>query len=297
MFNFLAQFIILSILATTGFLPTVPSERPADLAGPQKINPENIGVELTAKSAVVLDAKSGKILFSKNAGEARPIASITKLMTALVFLDHNPGWEKVVAITEDDQRVGGIIYLAPGGKVTVRDLFNLTLISSTNEAAVALAKSTGLELVEFVNLMNAKAAELGLQNTKFVEPTGLEPGNVSTAYELSQLARAAFSQPEIVEATAKSRYNFSLANSGRKIIAYSTDDLLGSFLNDENFGYRLLGAKTGYLNEAGYCLTSQIIKGENPIIITLLGSQTEKDRWQEAKGLAEWTYENYEWPQ
>lgn len=275
----------------------MPSERPADLAGPQKINPENIGVELTAKSAVVLDAKSGKILFSKNAGEARPIASITKLMTALVFLDHNPGWEKVVAITEDDQRVGGIIYLAPGGKVTVRDLFNLTLISSTNEAAVALAKSTGLELVEFVNLMNAKAAELGLQNTKFVEPTGLEPGNVSTAYELSQLARAAFSQPEIVEATAKSRYNFSLANSGRKIIAYSTDDLLGSFLNDENFGYRLLGAKTGYLNEAGYCLTSQIIKGENPIIITLLGSQTEKDRWQEAKGLAEWTYENYEWPQ
>lgn len=298
MFNFLTQFIILSILAAAGFLPTVPVAESVDgppLAGPVKVNPESLGIAVTAKSAVVLDEQTGKILFSKNAGEVRPLASITKLMTALVFLEHNPGWEKVVTITKDDARVGGIVYLLPGEQVTVSDLFNLTLVSSTNEAAVALASSTGLELGEFVNLMNEKAVELGLQNTKFVEPTGLEPGNVSTAYELSLLAKEVFSQPEIAKVTRQRVYNFSILNSGRLRKAVTTNDLLSTFINDKNYGYEILGAKTGFLEEAGYCLTTQIVKGENSIIITLLGSSTEKDRWQEVKGLAEWSFENYRW--
>ena len=156
MFNFLASFLILGTLVSFGISPTMPITEMQEIAGPEKVDPTSLGIEVTAKSVLVVDLKSGAILFSKNSDEKRSIASITKLMTALVFLENNPGWDEIITVKESDKRNGGLAKLWPEEEVKVIDLFNLTLVSSTNEAAIALARSTSLSEEKFVELMNKK---------------------------------------------------------------------------------------------------------------------------------------------
>ena len=116
---------------------------------PQRIYSDVLDVKITAKSAIAVDAKTGAILYKNNAQEIRPMASITKLMTALVFLDYNPGWQKEVFTIASDRRNGGIIHLNTGEVMTIKDLFYTALIASDNDAAMALARSTGLDENEF----------------------------------------------------------------------------------------------------------------------------------------------------
>lgn len=215
---------------------------------------------LTADSAIVVDAKTGKVLFEKNGEKILPIASLTKLMTALVFLEHNPGWNKVITYTKSDDDVlqyankHSMAYLKVkiGDQLTVEDLFYSGLVGSANNSIYALIRSTGLSRDEFVNLMNEKAKSLGLTNTFFVEPSGLSIKNVSTAEELAKIATLAWQNDDIRLATSYRWWSFNLVNNGKFHKVRSINKLL-----TKNLSFKLRGTKTGFLDEAGYCLVAK----------------------------------------
>lgn len=256
---------------------------------PYRKNNDSLGMAITAHSAIVIDKETEQILWQKNPEEARSVASLTKLLTALVFLDNNPGWEEVVTIQQSDYREGGRIRVYQGEEISIRDLFNTMLIVSSNNATVALVRSTGLSEEEFVVAMNQKAQELGMIQSVFLEPTGLEPDNISTASDIIKLAKAAFNQEEIRWATSQKQYTYSILNAPRSYSLDNTNKLLNSYL-------KILAGKTGYLEESGYCLVSEV-KGpeEQEIIIAILDSQSETDRFQDLKALAQWAFDNYNW--
>ncbi|MEA1963221.1 MAG: serine hydrolase [Patescibacteria group bacterium] len=243
-------------------------------------------------AAVIMDSQSGKIIFSKDANSPRAIASITKLATALVFLDNNPGWEAEYEIKHSDRVNGGKIYLFSGEKVKIKDLFYLSLVGSANTATLALVNSTGLSETEFVAAMNAKAKDLNLKNTNFVDSIGLSHLNRSTAYEAAKLAKAAFENEDISRAVMSKEYFFTTAG-GRKKIVYNTDSLLKSFPIN---GIKLSGGKTGYTPVAGYCFAGKFKNESNQeIFVVILGGENHDYRFQKTKELALWTYNNFSW--
>lgn len=255
---------------------------------PQRKNSGSLGVKITAPSAAVMDLGSGIVLWQKSAKEARSIASISKLMTALVFLENNPGWNNVVTLKESDEAGANIPNILRDQTVTVKDLFYTTLVASDNNTANALVRSTNLSQAEFVKLMNAKAQTMGLSNTYFVEPLGLDARNSSTALEVLAMAKVAFANPDIKSATAMKTYNFIGVN-GEAHKVKSTNNLLNSFLNIKN-------GKTGSTDQAGYCLVLEVGGSANQNILTVvLGSATHEDRFKDAKILSAWTLENYSW--
>lgn len=301
MLTIIASFVLASLLIPTGF--NFLTQQVVDYSysntaqvdnAPTRIVNKSFGLKTTAGSILVVDDASGAVLYNKASLVKVPIASITKLMTALVFLETNPDWDQIVEITTEDQQEGGTIRLLPGEKVTAKDLFYLMLVSSTNEAAVALASLSGLE--DFVSDMNKKAAELGMDDTYFLGPSGIEVENVSSPADLLKLAQVAFDKPEIVEALQTKEYGFTVLNNQRAGRAFNTNKLLDSFLNNTNF--KIIGAKTGYLDEAGYCLLLRVEKDDGRrLTIVILGAETIDDRFQEAKGLVDWIFDNYQWPE
>lgn len=266
-----------------------------EISYPERINQESLGLDISAASALVVDASGGKVLFSKNKEEIRSIASITKLMSVLVILDEGVDFEKEIAIKESDRRQGGRIYLGKGEVASVLDLINLVLIASDNSSAISLVRGAGFQEEEFVALMNKKAGELGMENTSFSDPTGLDAGNVSTAEDLTKLAKVIFAREEIAEIATRQEYFFKERRNNLPHRVFSTDSLLNSFL-DGNGEFTLMAGKTGYLPEAGYCFLSQS-KNEagNKIITVILGSESPSGRFQETKGLVVWTFNNWVW--
>lgn len=255
------------------------------------VKPEIPPYDLQASCGVIIGAPSGEF-FNKNADKKWPLASITKLATALVFLDNNPGWDEVYEIKREDRREGGKIYLFMGEKVKVKDLFYLSLVGSDNTAAIGLVNSTGLSEEEFVKKMNEKTSGMDLKNTFFYDPTGLDNNNVSTAGEIAVFARAAFSSEYISEATLTKKYEF-LTLGGRKKIVYSTDDLLDVFPQN---GIKIAGGKTGYTEAAGYCFVGKFIDHNGrEMISVVLGADTKDGRFTETRNLVEWAYESYVW--
>ena len=240
--------------------------------GPSRVYTDLLDIKISAQSALAVDAESGKILYQKNASEIRPIASITKLMTALVFLDYNPGWQKEFFTISSDRRNGNIVHLNPGEILTIKNLFYTALIASDNDAIIALVRSAGLVEEEFVAKMNAKAQDLGLKDTKFIEPTGLNYGSQSNTFDIAKLLEAALQNEEIKKVTGIDDYEFEVLNKERTktrlVKITNTDRLLNSYLN-------VIGGKTGSLEEAGYCLAVKIKGEENQeVIIIVLGSQS-----------------------
>jgi D-alanyl-D-alanine carboxypeptidase len=247
--------------------------------------------EIKALAAGVYEARSRFTLWSKNSTTVRPIASITKLMTALVFLDHNPGWEKIVEITADDNRLGSKAYLFLGDTLSVKDLFKTALVASDNTAITALVRSTGLSEEEFVKEMNQKSEALRLGSTVFVEPTGLDSNNQSTVRDITRLALTAFEKPEIRQALQYSRYEFQ-TKAEKKVIVYSTNDLLGIPSSNSP---KLLAGKTGHLPEAGYCFVGWFEHNGQAIVSVVLGAPEADDRFIETQKLVKWAYNGYSW--
>ncbi|HTM68247.1 MAG TPA: serine hydrolase [Candidatus Binatia bacterium] len=261
---------------------------------PVKKDPSRLGLETQSRSVMVADWKTGAELFEKNADAPQSLASITKLMTALVVLDQGPDWNAVVEVKPGDERPGGVPYLIPGEKVTVENLFNLSLVPSANGATVALARSTGLTSEEFVAKMNEKASQLGMTGAKFVEPTGLEADDVATARDVAILVRTALSRDEIRRTVTKSAYRFT-AKTGLPHAVRSTDELLGGFL--ERDPYHFLGGKTGYTEEAGYCFGAAAENGDGDgVVAVVLGAPTKEARFKEVKSLMYWAFDAYAWP-
>ncbi|HPV70529.1 MAG TPA: serine hydrolase [Candidatus Magasanikbacteria bacterium] len=254
--------------------------------------------KLSAQSYAVLDLETEKILLGAEENSPRSIGSISKLMTAIVFLENNPQWDKQIIISKDDGELGKL-YLFDGEKISVRDLFFTSLVGSSNNATVALARSGNLNLTDFVKKMNQKALDLGLKNSTFVEPTGLSSENHSTAKEVALILKYALKQDLIKEAVTTKNYEISVIGTNGKNIkrnVINTDILLfNDFANSPIKS--ILGAKTGFIDEAGYCFTMETQNNhEKKIITVVLGANTHFDRFSEAKLLAEWVYKNYLWP-
>jgi D-alanyl-D-alanine carboxypeptidase len=262
---------------------------------PKRIYTDYLDVKTSAQSAIAVDDKSGKILYKKNLQGVRSIGSITKLMTALVFLDHNPGWQNNFSIKNSDRRSGGIIYINTGEILTIKDLFYEGLVVSDNDAIMALVRSTGLSEDDFVKLMNERAEQMGLTDTHFTDPTGLDAGNKSTVGNLARLLNLALQNQAIAKATNLAEYEFDVrwlqngVEKTRTVKVKNTDLLLKSYLN-------IIGGKTGHVEEAGYCLATKI-KGEGgqEIVIVVLGSDNNFDRFQDVKAIADWVFSNYQW--
>ncbi len=257
-----------------------------------KLNPSAPELSLMADKGAVLAANDRTFFYCKNADEVQPIASITKLMTALVFLENNPGWDTSYTITSADQVSGGILNLFPGEEVKIKDIFKTSLIASDNGATLALVHATGLSETEFVKKMNEKASRLGLSKTEFIDPVGLSDQNVSTAREVALLAKAALGQEEIRLATESKDYSFTTLNGKAKKIE-STDYLL--FDSAKN-SFQVLGGKTGYTDKAGYCFVGRF-KDESgrEVISVVLNSAGKNDRFKESKSLVNWVFSNYNW--
>lgn len=254
------------------------------------LNANNI--EIFAKSGAVIDIDSNTLLFNKDAYKEFSIASITKLMTALIFLDNNPGWDKIYEIGKEDRREGGKIYLFLGEKVKVKDLFYLSLVGSANTATIALVKSTGMTEEKFVEEMNNKLIQLGFKNTHFKDSTGLDVGNVSNAYEVALLAKAALSFKDIRKATLTKEYNFNTLGK-REVHVKTTDYLLDNFSPN---GINIIGGKTGYTEAAGYCFVGEFMNKDGfEVISAILGSESKNGRFTQTKELVEWVFDSYKW--
>lgn len=247
---------------------------------------------ISARSFAVLTDSGNIWLSEKDAVSPQAMASITKLMTALVFLDHNPGWDKEYKILRDDMVNGGKIHFFVGDTVTLRDLFYSTLIASDNGAALALARSTGLSDDDFVEAMNQKAKKLSLMQTNFVDPIGLGDGNVAHAKDIARLAQYALNEDNIAQAVLKSNYSFK-TKEGRNKILESTDWLLESNLPS---GLKSLGGKTGYTEAAGYSFVGRFKDDSGrSIIIVVLDSGGKNERFEQAQALAVWAFQYCKW--
>ncbi len=249
-------------------------------------------ISIDAAKGAVLSAQDRVFFYTKNADVVQPIASITKLMTASVFVENNPGWDKTYTINSSDQVEGGILNLYPGDEIKIKDIFKTSLIASDNGATLALVHASNLSEAEFIKKMNEKAKELGLVNTKFVDAVGLSEKNVSTAREVALMAKEALAKSEIRETTETKDYRFSTIG-GREKKVESTDYLL---FDSGNNNFQVLGGKTGYTDQAGYCFVGLFRDSRGrEIISVVLNSKGKNDRFKESKNLVNWVFSNYSW--
>ncbi len=259
---------------------------------PQRTHATPDAPTITATSAILVDRSTGAVLFAKDTEQSLPIASITKLMTALVFLDEQPDWNEIVTIESEDVRSGSAPYFVPGDRVAVDDLFFSALVGSINTAVAALARATSLPPEEFVARMNLRAEMLGLTSTHFVEPTGLDPGNVSTPADVVRLARAAFADTTIRAALNVPAHDINRVPSNRLRHIISTNDLV----RNPPDAYAITGAKTGFTGDAGYTFTVEAERDGNGVILALLHATSEESRFADADALIRWAFTAHTWP-
>jgi D-alanyl-D-alanine carboxypeptidase (penicillin-binding protein 5/6) len=238
--------------------------------------------EVGGRAYYVQNASSGEVLLARNADDRLPIASITKLMTVLVALEH-ARLDEVVTVTGYAAATGeSTIGLEPGERIRARDLVEAALIQSANDAAVALADHVGGSVPRFVALMNRKARELGLDGTHFANPDGLDaPGHYSTARDVTRLAQIAMHDPTIRDVV---RRTDAVIAGGREL--HTWNDLLSTFP-------RLIGVKTGHTNAAGWSEVAAARGRGVTIYATLLGEPTRAQRNSDLAALLAWGLSRY----
>lgn len=241
--------------------------------------------KLRCASAFILDNKAGEIILEKNAHEVRPIASITKLLTALVFLESGVDLGSATTITAEDAFESSRSRLRPGEEYTVRDLLHAALISSDNRAARALSRSAGMTQAMFIARMNDKARELDMDSTHVVEPTGLSNENRSTAHDCAILVNAALKNHLIRHITSLTGHTIRPLNRRRNVALSNTNRLLQTDL-------QFLGAKTGYINDAGWCIAARALSGEgNDVTAVVLGARTSTQRFASLSSALHWAFD------
>ncbi len=239
-------------------------------------------VMLRSGVAFVQDVGTGEIMLGKNSDAVLPIASITKLMTAMVILDSNLDLEEEIKITREDvDRMKGTRSRLRTGSVLTRDeLLLLALMSSENRAAAALARTYPGGTDAFVAAMNGKARELQMEGTQFADSTGLSSGNVASAKDLALLVNAAHQYPLIREYSTRERGE--VRASGRRLTYRNTNGLV----RNENWDIEL--SKTGYIAEAGRCLVMRVRMASKDIVVVLLDSWGKYSRSADARRIRRW---------
>ena len=269
--------------------------RPLQLENAQKIqlgdSYDGSGLlQLASSKALIINQNTGEIIYAKNTNQLTPIASITKLMTAMVMLDANQSLDDEIYVSEEDVDYlkGTRSRLTVGAGLSRSDMLQLALMSSENRAASALAHNFPGGILAFVKAMNFKARELGLKNTHFVDPTGLDSANVSTAEDLAKMVKAAFQYPEIRLATTSPSHEVYLEGREYPVSFVNTNGLVRG-------GEWQIGlSKTGFINEAGRCLVMQATIAGEPMIIVLLNSNGKFTRIGDANRIRKWMEYNTE---
>lgn len=237
--------------------------------------------KIEAGAAIVIDMKSGRVLYEKNAYSRRSIASTTKIMTAIVAIENGVLSDKAKVSKRAASVRGSTIKLKVGEELTLEELLYGLMLKSGNDAAIVIAERIGGSVEEFALMMNEKAKELGLKNTQFKTPHGLDtPGHYSTAYELAQIARYALNNPvfsRIVGTQSKSI-------TGRSL--YTTNEMLGLYPGAD-------GVKTGYTGQAGRCLVTSATRNNMRFISVVLNCSSRSVRAQSSKSILDYAFNNY----
>ena len=238
-----------------------------------------------AAAAIVYDPATGEVLWEENAQDQRSIASITKVMTAVVFLETATDLSQLVTVLREDARRASTTYLKTNDRVRLEDLLHLLLIPSDNAAARALARLSPLGYQGFIERMNEKAVELGLTSTTYSDPSGLDSNNVSSAFDIARLIAFAAEDELIGPIMRKPEYSFHTMNTRpRTVTVRSTNEILRAG------DMEVRGGKTGFIAQAGYCLATllKLPEGGPSLAVVVLGATTSIGRFWEARHLLSW---------
>ena len=239
--------------------------------------------KLYSSIALIYDQQTQRPLYTKNSDSLAPIASITKLMTAMVVIDANLPLDETISIdhADSDAIKGTHSRLSIGTALTRSELLRLALMASENRAAAALARTYPGGYQAAINAMNAKARDLGMLNTQFLDPTGLNSSNVSTAHDLVKMVAAACNYPLIHQYTTSASHSVD-GRGGREIQFRNTNPLV------KNASWDIGVSKTGYISEAGRCLVMKATINQRPVIIVLLDSWGKNTRIGDANRIKRW---------
>jgi D-alanyl-D-alanine endopeptidase (penicillin-binding protein 7) len=273
---------VASVAKTSGRVHKTLPVRPSygELAGLHAASDDQIA--LKSSVAYVIDQDTQEVLLSKNDQAVLPIASITKLMTALVVREANLDMSESITISTDDidTEKGSSSRLRPGTTLTRGELLHLALMSSENRAAHALGRTYPAGLDAFIHQMNAKAAQLGMRDTHYAEPTGLSSRNQSSAKDLATLVAFAANDPTLRELSTSSGFEVEV---GRKTLKYRSTNRLVS-----NPNWEIDLQKTGYISEAGQCLVMQAKVAGRKLIMVFLDSAGKFSRIADAERVRRW---------
>lgn len=259
---------------------------------PWCVKASNLNLAENAKSAILIDASTGNIIYEKNAHEKLAPASMTKMMSMLLIMEAidrgELKWNQMITASENASSMGGSqILLETGEKMSVKDLFKGIAVASGNDAVVALSEAIAGTEDEFVKRMNQRAKELGLQDTNFKNPHGLDTANhYSSSYDMSLIAKELVKHEKVLEFT--SIYEDYLREGQKnKVWLVNTNKLV-------RFYDGLDGLKTGYTKEAGYCLTSTAKRGDTRFITVVMGEPDTKTRNSETTSMLDYAFSQYE---
>ena len=247
--------------------------------------------ELRAAAAIIYDPATGKVLYEENSQDERSIASITKVMTAIVFLETATDLNQEVQIVRADTLRASTTYLRTNDRVRLSDLLHLLLIPSDNAAARALARLSPLGYEGFIARMNQKADDLGLNHTAYTDPSGLYADNISSAYDMARLISFAAEDDRIGPIMRTPEYSFrtvaAARRPGRVVTVRSTNQIL------RNGDMDVLGGKTGFISKAGYCLATllKMPSGGPSLAVVVLGATSNLGRFWETRHLMTWLSE------
>ena len=237
--------------------------------------------DLRAEAAIIYNPNTGEVLWEENSQSQRSIASITKVMTAAVYLEGSPDMSRQVVVQKADVRRASTTYLRAGDKITTNDLLHLLLIASDNAAARVLARVSPYGAEGFIDRMNDKARELGLATTHYADPSGLLAANVSSAYDMARLIAYVAGDERIAEIMRKQQY--SAAVGRREVTVRSTNQLVRQGDVD------VLSGKTGFISKAGYCLATLLRLPQGPpVAVVVLGAKSNAGRFWETRHLFNW---------
>lgn len=247
---------------------------------------------LSSPYAAVIDASSGELLFGKNENEKKPVASITKIVGAYVYLQENPNLKRVVKMESDDEVGGGRLKLPVGTSAKAKDFLCSSLIGSANNSATALIRLSGLGKSEFTRKMEDLANQAGASTANFVDSSGISPQNEASAKDLALIGKKVLENKTICDIGGKKKYSFKInGGKGTKSIVHTS-----SIVSARNKTFDVLFAKTGYLPEVGNNLIVKLEnrqKRKNDVIVVTMGARSKTANASDVTKLGKWVAENY----
>lgn len=260
-----------------------PAVRPAPVVTTPQFKQDDLGnlvPDVRAAAAIIYNPQTGAVLWESNSHDQRSIASLTKVMTAITFIADAPDLSETVVVQRADVTRASVTYLRAGERISVENLLHLTLIASDNAAARVLARISPGGTPAFLRRMNETAIHLGLTNTHFADPSGLDARNVSSAYDISHMIAFATAHPTLGPILRST--DFRVRSGARTFNIRNTNRLLGTDVE-------VVGGKTGFISKAGYCLATllQVPQGSQ-VAVVVLGAANSAVRFAEARNLFNW---------